>query len=305
MTAGFTRLGLTYRPTGAPWHRSHCQNPFAQDLGEGRQRIHFACRDEKNRSQGGWAEIDAGFNVVRAFETPSLTIGRPGAFDDAGAMPGCLVAHEGRLRLYYTGWTLAKTVPFTFFIGLAESADGGMSFAKVSEAPVLGRNHHDPFLTGAPWVLREGERYRMWYISGTEWVIDPDEKQAPVHYYTIKHAASRDGIAWETADRLCLPYLEGEHAVARPVVSRTSTGYEMLYSARRLGETYRIYRATSADGLDWQRDPAPLLDTAASGWDSEMVCYGSWMTTPAGPVLLYNGNAYGRDGFGIARPAAA
>jgi hypothetical protein len=304
MPETYERLGLIYTPTGAPWHRSHCQNPFVQELSGSRYRVHFAARDEKNRSQGAWADVevkDGNLAVVNTAAKPSLDLGRLGAFDDCGAMPGNLVTHQGRLLMYYTGWTLARAVPFFFFIGVAESRDGGETFRRLSEAPVLGRNHHDPFLTGAPWVISENGRLRMWYISGTEWVPGTAEGEGPTHYYSIKHATSEDGMVWQTNDRLCLPYLDNEHAIARPVVTAADGGYRMIYSARRLGETYRIYSATSNDGLSWQRDSRPMLDVAPSGWDSEMVCYGSRLDCAGGNFLLYNGNAYGKDGFGAAR----
>ncbi len=304
MIEDYERLGLVCAPTGAPWHRSHCQNPFVQPLSDTRHRVHFAARDEKNRSQGGWADVevkDGRLVVVGAAPRPSLELGRLGAFDDCGAMPGSLVSHQGRLLMYYTGWTLARAVPFSFFIGVAELRDGGETFRRLSEAPVLGRNHHDPFLTGAPWVIGENGRLRMWYISGTEWVPGKTDDEAPTHYYSVKHATSDDGMVWQTNDQLCLPYLDNEHAIARPVVMAADGRYRMIYSARRLGETYRIYRANSVDGLSWQRDSLPLLDVAASGWDSEMICYGSRLDSAAGRFLLYNGNAYGKDGFGAAR----
>lgn len=304
----YERLGLVYTPTGSAWHRSHCQNPFVQPLSPTRYRVHFACRDDKNRSRGGWAELEIGdgrLRVVRAAQQPSLELGRLGAFDDSGAMPGCLVQDDDRLLLYYTGWTLARTVPFFFFVGVAESKDGGETFRRLSEAPCLGRNRHDPFLTGAPWVIREQGRFRMWYISATEWIGGEAEGAPPVHYYSVKHATSDNGLDWETDDRLCLPYLDNEHAIARPVVVPVQGGYRMIYSARRLGETYRIYGARSADGLSWQRDAGMLLDVAPSGWDSEMVCYGSPLEHAHGSFLLYNGNAYGKDGFGAARLSRA
>jgi hypothetical protein len=47
-----------------------------------------------------------------------------------------------------------------------------------------------------------------------------------------------------------------------------------------------------------------MIDVASSGWDSEMVCYGSRLDSSAGNFLLYNGNAYGKDGFGAARLTA-
>jgi hypothetical protein len=275
-----------------------------QSLSGLRHRIHFSCRDDNNRSRGGWAEVEVEEDklvVVRAALWPSLDLGRLGAFDDCGAMPGSLVEHDGRLLLYYTGWTLARAVPFFFFIGLAESRDGGETFQRLSEAPVVGRNRYDPFLTAAPWVVKESGNFRMWYVSGTEWVASSGRSAPPVHYYSIKHATSENGVVWTTNDHLCLPYLENEHAIARPVVTPVTDGYRMIYSARRLGETYRIYSAISRDGLSWQREPEPLIDVAPSGWDSEMVCYGSLLDTPEGKFLLYNGNAYGKDGFGAAK----
>lgn len=301
MPQSFTRQGLVHRPTGRWWHQSHCQNPFAQTLPGGRWRVHFAGRDEKNRSRSGWADVavrDGGLAVVAAAEEPSLDLGRLGAFDDAGAMPHSLVADGERLLLYYTGWTLTRAVPFLFFIGVAQSSDGGQTFQRLSEAPCLGRNHHDPFLTGAPWVIREDGIFRMWYISGTEWA--QDDAGAPVHYYTVKHAESANGTEWKTSAHLCLPYLENENAIARPVVERVAGGYRMIYSARRLGQTYRVFSAHSPNGLRWERDAGMVLDVAGSGWDSEMVCYGSSLDTGARTFLLYNGNAYGKDGFGAA-----
>jgi len=300
----FEKLGLVCKPTGSAWSQSHCLGPFVQQLSESLYRIHFACRDAKNRSRGGWAEFEASdreLSLLRFAPGPSIDIGRLGAFDDAGVVPGCLVSHEDRLLMYYTGWTLGGTVPFQFFVGLAFSADGGETFQRMSEAPVLGRNKHDPFLAGAPWVLKEGNLFRMWYASATEWIPDPDGAPKPIHYYTIKHAVSEDGINWQTNDHLCLPYLDGEHALARPVVVRHNGGYRMIYSARRLGETYRIHTATSVDGINWQRTTEELVDVSPSGWDSEMVCYGNFLKHRDTTFLLYNGNAYGRDGFGAAR----
>jgi hypothetical protein len=277
--------------------------PFVQALSDSRYRIHFACRDEHNRSRGAWTEVetrDGGLTVVRTAPTPSLDLGRLGAFDDCGAIPMSLLQDEDRILLYYAGWTLGRTVPFVVSIGLAASMDGGETFTRLSEAPVLGRNRHDPFLTGAPWVIKERGQFRMWYLSGPQWVAGAGA-DAPVHYYTIKHATSDDGVRWETSERFCLPYVDGEHALARPVVMPSKGGYRMLFSARRLGGHYRIHTATSADGLSWEREPLPLLDISPSGWDSEMVCYGSMLTSPHGTFLLYNGNGSGRDGDGVAR----
>ena len=295
------RLGLILRPAGIGWQRTHCQNPFAQILGERRARIHFATRDEQNRSRGAWAEFSFDQEIptlLRASERPSIDLGLLGAFDDAGAMPGSIVEFEGRLLLFYTGWTLGRTVPFHFHIGMAISPDRGETFEKVSPAPVLGRNRHDPYICGAPWVIAENGALRMWYSSATSW--DADGGSDPLHHYTIKHATSGDGVEWETSDHICIPYREGEHAIARPVVMKDGQDYRMIYCARRMGESYRVFEARSRDGLVWERSAEVFLDVGAAAWENEMVCYASELQVGESRLVLYNGNSYGRDGFGAA-----
>ena len=48
---------------------------------------------------------------------------------------------------------------------------------------------------GAPWVLREGDGYRMWYWTCQRWTPTPGG--APHYNNAIVHARSRDGAAWE------------------------------------------------------------------------------------------------------------
>ena len=53
-----------------------------------------------------------------------------------------------------------------------------------------------------------------------------------------------------------------------------------------------------------RQDDRVGIEKSAEGWDSEMLEYG-WMQEHAGETyLLYNGNGFGRSGFGIARLAA-
>lgn len=303
MNANTERLGLVFVPPGRGWARTHGQNPFGQDLGDGRVRLHFACRDENNRSRGAcvdvaWETLVNPSGPIPGDPRMTLDLGTLGAFDDSGAMPSAVVEKAGTEYLYYTGWSLARTVPFSFHIGLAVSSDHGGSFERISQAPVLGRHHHDPFITGAPWVLIENGIFRMWYISGTGWEPRSDGVR---HYYTVKYAESDDGISWKTSDHRCIDYGPEEYALARPIVTKTRSGYLMLFSFRGGSNTYRIGSAESSDGVTWTRRVGAFFDAAAEGWDSQMVCYGWPFHHARGSYLLYNGNNYGRDGFGLAR----
>src|SRR5258705_11849225 len=114
MNENCQRLGLVYGPTGAPWHRSHCQNPFVQPLSRSRYRVHFAARDEKNRSHGAWTDLevqDERLITVEAAANPLLHPVRLVAFGDCDAMPGTLMTHQAGLLRYSPDCTRARPWP--------------------------------------------------------------------------------------------------------------------------------------------------------------------------------------------------
>jgi hypothetical protein len=296
------KLGLIFSPNGhSEWMHTHAQNPMPEFLGEHKLRIHFSCRDTQNRARGGYIVIDMRdpAKVLEISKSPTLELGSLGAFDDSGVMPSSFNEINGRRHLYYTGWSKAVTVPFSFHIGLAAESENENSFTPVSKAPVLGRNHFDPYITSAPFVLAENSGFRMWYISGTKW--EPVEGDKPKHHYAIKHATSTDGFHWETNSKLCIDYEEDEYAFARPVVFRQDGQYELWFSYRGGTATYRLGRARSQDGITWEKDPHGIgLDVSPSGWDSEMVCYAHPFFYQGKMYVLYNGNGYGKSGVGLA-----
>jgi len=215
-------------------------------------------------------------------------------------MPSSLISFNGKNYLYYTGWSRTVDVPFAFHIGLAEQSADGSKFVRVSKAPVLGRNHFDPFITGAPFVLEIDGQLKMWYISGTKWEKSSPEAK-PVHYYTVKSATSADGIHWLTNERICIPFAAKEYAIARPVVFAVEDGYEMWFSYRGGDDTYRMGRAVSKDACDWVRVPEGLqIAPSKTGWDSQMLCYPYPFRFQDKLYAFYNGNNYGATGVGIA-----
>ena len=67
------------------------------------------------------------------------------------------------------------------------------------------------------------------------------------------------------------------------------------------GTAYRIAYASSADGVHWQRQLTTAnLPVSASGWDAEMTAYPFVFQHHGHYYMLYNGNGYGRSGFGLA-----
>ena len=73
----------------------------------------------------------------------------------------------------------------------------------------------------------------------------------------------------------------------------------MWYSYR--GASYRIGYAESHDGRQWRRlDTRVGIDVSLAGWDSEMIEYPFVFDHKELRYMLYNGNGYGKTGFGLA-----
>lgn len=228
---------------------------------------------------------------------PLVGPGQAGTFDDSGCTVSCLVRHDdGRWFLYYTGWMLGRTVPFYLSIGLAVSDDDGLTFRKLSPAPLIERGAGDPFLTASPSILVENGIWRMWYVSGVGWDETGDGLRPR---YLIKYAESRDGIRWERTGRIAIDFEDaGEYAMGRPHVIHDGGLYRMWYCIR--GDRYRIAYAQSEDGLVWERCDALHEAPPRQDWDGRMQAYPMVYRDGDRWVMLYNGDGYGATGFGCA-----
>ena len=68
------------------------------------------------------------------------------------------------------------------------------------------------------------------------------------------------------------------------------------------GEKYRIGYSHSNDGINWKNKLDKVgIDLSNSGWDSEMICYPFVFDHKGKRYMLYNGNSYGKYGFGLAK----
>jgi len=296
------KLGQIFCADGQhDWMVSHAANPVAEHLADDEYRVYFSCRDAKSRSHIAYVDIELKdpVRVLRVAEEPVVVPGPPGAFDDSGSSMGCLVHDGSRTLLYYLGWNLGVTVPWRNSIGLAVRSAPGGPFVKRSLAPLLDRCDADPYTLSYPCVVGGGDDWRMWYGSNLSW----GQAQSDMNH-VIKAAASGDGIAWERDGAVVLDFAgPDEYALCRPWVVRDDDCYRMWFCHR--GSAYRLGLAESTDAIHWQRRPEGAgLEAAAEGWDSEMIAYPSICDHRGKRFLFYNGNRYGKTGFGVAVQAA-
>ena len=239
MPMGWTKCGRILEAPRRPGRLvSHAAVPIAEAVEGDIYRVYYSARDDQNRSHVISSLVEFGPTKPTVLQTdvaPLLSPGRAGAFDDSGAMGCWLVSANSRKHLYYIGWNLGVTVPFRNAVGVAISDDGGASFTKYSEGPVLDRDTCDPFFIGSACVLIENDVWRMWYASCVEWVI---ENAIPTHRYHIKYAESKDGIRWNRTGIVAVDFASAdEYAISRPSVVRDGHVYRMWYRLR--GPAYR------------------------------------------------------------------
>lgn len=311
----WTKLGKVFDPTVVrpqPWMQEYAQCPTPLILDDDRVRVYFACRpgrgtDMQYVSHPGYVDLDRHdlARVLAVSEQPLIPLGAPGAFDEFGIMPSSVLRHEGKVYMYYTGWTRMQSVPYTLAIGLAVSDDGGTHFRKLGTGPVLGLGLHEPYFVTGPAVLRVKDEWRMWYLSCSQW-LTMDGKQEPV--YQIALAKSSDGLNWRHDGRPVVPRLSAHECQDLFSPFFAHGRWQAIFAWREPGVrmgAYRLGYAVSDDLETWVRDDSLVgIDLSASGWDSQMMCYPQLLELDGRTIMFYCGNEFGREGFGMAQLVA-
>jgi hypothetical protein len=248
-------------------------------------------------------------HVLQVAEQPVIALGELGCFDEHGIFPMNVVRNGDALYAYTCGWSRRVSVSVETAIGLAISRDDGLSFERVGPGPVLAASPREPCLVGDGFVAPSEGTYHMWYIFGTGWRRYTPESE-PDRTYKIGHATSPDGIAWtkEEGRQIITDVLGDDECQALPTVIAIDGRYHMFFCYRHSFDFrttrqrgYRIGHAWSDDLQDWTRDDTILpLDPTPGGWDSEMLCYPNVFECDGRVYILYNGNEFGRYGFGAA-----
>ena len=297
---GWRRLGHLYGPDGnRSWARSHAALPVPILLNGDRFRVFFSARDEENRSSVGWVDVALREkpSVLAEGKESLLSSASAGHFDDSGIGLGSIVRGGGTPdRLYYMGWNLGVRAPWRNSIGIATGDATLPAFERLYAGPIMDRSPEDPYTLSYPWVLRLApDDWRMWYGSNLAWGGSSADMQ-----HVIKAARSVDGLNWTREATPAVGFSSpGEYALARPCVLAEGGHLRMWFATR--GERYRVGAATSPDGHTWSRcDDTAGLKRSDEGWDSEMVCYPCVIRHRDRLYLFYNGNSYGKDGFGVA-----
>ncbi len=310
------KLGLIFNPTE---HQlpgdcvDFSQSPQAIVVGNN-IRIFFSTRERDNRgkylSRVTYADFDKSFALLSVSPSFVIDLGELGCYDEHGIFPLNVLRVDEEILGYIGGWSRRVAVPVDGSIGLARSKDDGVTFTRIGPGPVLSSSTNEPFMVGDPFVKRFQGIFHMWYIFGTEW-LTVEGSSAVERVYKIGHAVSPDGLKWEKTSEgvpIIQDLLGSTESQALPSVAAFAGKYHMVFCFRESidfreisSRAYRFGYAYSADLVHWTRRDSDLdIDVSRDGWDSEMLCYPHLFQVDGKTYLLYNGNAFGRFGFGVA-----
>ena len=297
----WVKKGLVYGPDGTRgWMRHSAAQPTPILIDDDVIRVFVGFRDAQGVTRLGYVDVAAEnpAKVLAVSQRPVLDIGRDGAFDDNGVILGDVVRDGEALRLYYVGFQLVAKAKFLAFSGLATSSDGGQTFVRESEAPVLDRANEGLYIRAIHTAIREEDKWKIWYAAGNSWQII-DEKPYP--NYHIRYLESNDGVVFPSEGKICIATEGREYRIGRPRVYRTPSGYEMFYTKGTIDGEYIAGYAQSSDGVAWERMDDQLgLELSPQGWDSQALSYVSLLSWRDRTYAFHNGNDFGRDGFGYA-----
>ena len=282
--------------------KSHAQVPTALVLKD-RIRVYFATRPKADLSLTTFVDLSLDLEEqLYLHPEPILELGHKGSFDENGIMPDCVIEHNGLVYLYYSGWQDGSVYPYQNYCGLAVSYDGGVTFKKFENNPILYQSKAEPYSATSCYVHKDDDNeWRMFYSSGTSW-LEVNEKLE--HNFVIKEAHSIDGKTWKTKSKSIVPQKFTEEAIARPSLIKLDEIWCLFFCYRgshdfRDGkDSYRIGYSVSNDLIEWNRSGDDVLGTISSNWDQNMQAYPYCVNILNKPHLFYNGNCFGRNGFG-------
>ena len=238
---------------------------------------------------------------------PCLSLGAAGAFDDTHIFAPCVAFEKGRYWMWYSG-SRGEVALRVFRLGLATS-DDGVNFTRHPASPVCAlADGSSSILTptllrrgdGSP--LRQGGRLSM-YFSRTDFPSgDPR--------HTLHRMTSADGLAWDAPSPALL------ENVYAPTLIKEDGGYRLWFTDVG-AEPWCMRAATSADGMDWQVHPEPVLRLSQS-WEHHrlfyptvlkvdglyLMWYGSYSSHAPQVMKTSIGFAVSADGFNWEKSAA-
>lgn len=182
---------------------------------------------------------------------------------------GSVCREKGKLRMYFAAVDFPKG---TYKHDLYETtSEDGIKWSKPTHAMANAY---------APCVIKEGNKYRMWYT----WIDK--------HPWHTNHAESTDGTNWKITEKPCI-VMDQKWEVkdqVYPMVIKIDGVYVMLYGCYWADDKHTALGfAVSKDGLSWTKhaDNPVFRPEPKNDWESNFTTSHSLMRLPDGSLRLW------------------
>ena len=286
----------------------YCKSPQILNLVD-LKRVYccVAVKDnDKLKSVAIYVDFDSSFRkIIGISDLGILPDASLGSFDEHGIFPFSPFKFNNKLIAFTTGWSRRKSVDIDMAVGVVESKDNGCTFERsYGDGPLLAGSLNEPFMVGDAFVRHFDGQYHMWYIFGNIWL--ENENGGVERNYKIAHATSTDMLSWVRDSMHCFA---GDLSTceALPSVAYFEGQYHMVYCSRSTfdfrsdGPTenaYKLIHAVSENLRDWS-----IVDSSFAKkydyFDHHMQCYPHIFTDNGKMCVLYNGNNFGLQDFGL------
>lgn len=260
---------------------------------------------EKLKSRVGFVDFDKEFKTIIKVSKDVISDGALGTFDEHGIFPFCPFRDGNTVKAITSGWTRRISVSTDGALGLAISEDNGDTFVRYADGPIMAATLNEPYLISDGFVVKKNTNdYIMFYIFGTNWGMY-EGSNCPERTYKIAMAQSDNLLDWSRDGKQIIESKYADEAQALPSVIFRQGKWHMVFCYRHSvnfredsSHAYRIGYAYSDDMIHWKRDDK-IINIPKQDWCSEMQCYPNIFEMNGEVYLLYNGNHFAKEGFGL------
>jgi hypothetical protein len=287
---------------------SHLSVPTAVLSPDGsRIRLFVSSRDDQGRSRVFVLDLDPAnpLEVSHPHLKLVLDLGAEEDFDGDGLLcTSVLVDGPESMHMLYVGFERNAHGFYRLLTGLAHSIDGGDSFTRSTNVPLLERAPDESTVRGAAVfaeTIRLGAPKGIVYAGGSGWVTTADGRRRP--HYSLREQPIGPGLAPIGPSRVLLEPRSDEHGFGRTGAIDCGDHRCVLLSVRMTAlSSYRLQTATIESDGRWVRDTVQLRVLEGNRERSlDHLMFASSVQTPSEQWLFLNGPDYGKDGVLVAK----
>lgn len=299
-------LGFLFsqKTLGLEWCTHHTILPTPYLISENEIRVYFGGTDKNYYGHLGYVDVQISINenkfeIKDIAQNPILSNANCLTFAKNGINPVSLFKKNNKLYLTVVGYDTDRDGKLKLMSGLVESQDEGKTFLATQYEPILTKENNSSLLQSA--LFMDPPNHRGYFVSDIDW-LKIDNKWLPK--YGIAQVEFYENSWNVKSSQFILKPQGDEMGLARPWQFNYKNDSFLIFGVRKLIDgklVYKEFGLAKYTNNQWVRLNNLKFTNSGEDWDSNMTCYGAIIQINNRLYMLYNGNANGVGGVGIAK----